>query len=40
MTRILAVNGVAFVGLWGLHRLGAAIGLSGSPVQIIASVAR
>jgi hypothetical protein len=40
VTRILAVNAVAFVGLYGLHRVGAMIGLSGSPVPIPASVAR
>jgi hypothetical protein len=40
VTRILAVNTVAFVGLYGLHRLGGMIGLSGSPVAIRASVAR
>lgn len=27
VSRILAVNGAAFVGLWGLYRLGAAIGV-------------
>jgi hypothetical protein len=40
VTRILAVNSVAFVGLYGLHRVGSMIGLSGSPVPIPASVAR
>ena len=40
VTRILAVNTVAFVGLYGLHRLGGVIGLSGSRVAIRASVAR
>ena len=40
VTRILAVNAVAFVGLYGLHRLGAVIGLSGSPIPIPSSVAR
>jgi len=40
VTRILAVNSVAFVGLYGLHRFGSMIGLSGSPVPIPASVAR
>ena len=36
----LALNAAAFVGLCGLHRIGAMIGLSGSPVAIRASVAR
>src|SRR4030095_15377358 len=40
VTRVLAINAVAFVGLYGLHRLGAVIGLRGSPVAIPASVAR
>jgi hypothetical protein len=40
VTRILAVNAVAFLGLYGLHRLGAVIGLGGSPVPIPSSVAR
>ena len=40
VTRILAVNAVAFAGLCGLHRVGAMIGLSGSPVPINASAAR
>ena len=39
-TRILAVNAVAFVGLYGLHRVGAMIGLSDSPVPVPASVVR
>ena len=40
MTRILALNAVAFVGLCGLHRVGAMIGLISSPVLVPASVAR
>jgi hypothetical protein len=40
VTGILAVNSVAFVGLYGLHRVGAMIGLSGSPVPIPPSVGR
>ena len=38
--RILAVNAAAFIGLYGLHRVGAMIGLSDSPVPVPASVAR
>jgi hypothetical protein len=40
VTRILAVNVVAFVGLYGLHRVGAMIGLSNSPILVPTSVAR
>ena len=40
VTRILAVNAVAFVGLCGLHRLGAVIGLGGSLVPAPSPVAR
>jgi hypothetical protein len=40
VTRILAVNAVAFVGLYGLHRVGAMIGLSSAPVPVPTSVAR
>ena len=40
VTRILAINAVAFVGLYGLHRLGAMIGLGGSPVPVLTSAAR
>jgi hypothetical protein len=39
VTRILAVNAVAFAGLYGVHRVGAMIGLS-APAAIPASVAR
>ncbi len=40
VTRILAVNAVAFVGLYGLHRVGAMIGLGSAPVPVPTSVAR
>jgi hypothetical protein len=40
VTRILAVNAVSFVGLYGLHRVGAVIGFSSSPVLVHTSVAR